>query len=294
MARAIWSGSVSFGLVTIPVKLYPATDPQDVQFHQFEKDTGKRIHYKRVAGQGNKEVAYDDIVKGYEASKGEFVIVTPQELESVEPTRTRTIEIEDFVDLDEIDPIYYEKTYFLAPDRNAGAGKPYALLHKAMEQANKVAIGRFVLRTKEYLAAIRPMDGVLALETMFFADEIREAKDVEGLPARASVSKRELDVALQLIDAQAREWDPSRYEDRYRDAVLKVMRAKAKGKEIVVEKGAEPEKVEDLMDALRLSVEQIKKGKPARPAKATAKSSSRGRRTAAKPKSTSKGRKKAA
>jgi DNA end-binding protein Ku len=288
MARAIWSGSVSFGLVSIPVKLYSATEPKDVQFHQFQKGTGKRIHNKRVAGNGDKEVAFGDIVKGYEASKGEFVIVTPEELESVEPTRTRTIEIEDFVDLDQIDPIYFEKTYYLGPDGTAAA-KPYALLLKAMQESNRIAVGRFVLRTKEYLAAIRPMDGVLALETLYFADEIRDpAKGIETLPVRSNVTKRELDVALQLIDAQAGSWDPTKYEDRYRDAVLKLIRNKAKGKEIVVEKGAEPEKIEDLMEALRLSVEQIKSRTPARPSKPR-KTASRTRKS-----TTTKGRKKAA
>jgi DNA end-binding protein Ku len=259
MARAIWSGAISFGLVTIPVKLYSAVDPQDVQFHQFQKNSGQRVRNKRVAEESGREVDYQNIVKGYEVSKGEFVIVTPEELASVEPTRNRTIEIEDFVDLDEIDPIYFEKTYYLAPEKGAGAEKAYALLRQALAKSNRIAIGRFVLRTKEYLAAIRPMGDVLALETLYFADEIRDAKkEIKELPAKATVSKRELDMAMQLVESQASDWDPRKYEDRYRAAVLKLIRAKAKGKDIVVEKQVEPERVEDLMEALRQSVESAK------------------------------------
>jgi DNA end-binding protein Ku len=259
MARAIWSGAISFGLVTIPVKLYSAVDPQDVQFHQFQKNTTQRVRNKRVAEESGREVDYENIVKGYEVSKGEYVIVTPEELASVEPTRNRTIEIEDFVDLDEIDPIYFEKAYYLAPDKGAGAEKAYALLREALTKSNKIAIGRFVLRTKEYLAAIRPMGDVLVLETLYFADEIRDArKEIKELPAKAAVSKRELDMAMQLVESQASHWDPRKYEDRYRAAVLKLIRAKAKGKDIVVEKQVEPERVEDLMEALRQSVEAAK------------------------------------
>ena len=259
MARAIWSGSISFGLVSIPVKLYSATDPQDVQFHQFQKNTGQRVRNKRVAEESGREVDYEDIVKGYEVSKGEYVIVTPEELASVEPTRDKTIEIEDFVDLDDIDPIFFEKTYYLGPENGAGAEKAYALLRQTLSKSNKVSIGRFVLRTKEYLAAIRPMDDILVLETMYFADEIRDAKkEIKELPAKAAISKRELDMALQLVESQATDWDPKRYEDRYRASVLKLIRAKAKGKDIVVEKEAEPERVADLMEALRQSVESAR------------------------------------
>jgi DNA end-binding protein Ku len=267
MARAIWSGSISFGLVNIPVKLFSATEPQDVRFHQLEEGTGERIHYKRVAGDSNREVPYDKIVKGYEASKRKYVVVTPEELESVEPTRSRTIEIEDFVDLDEIDPIYFEKTYYLAPSKESGGEKPYALLRRAIEETNRVAIGTFVLRTKQYLAAIRPSNGILTLETMFFADEVRGADDIEELPVKATVGKRELDIAKQLIEAQATEFDPKKYRDAYREAVLKLIQDKAKGKEIVVEEEAEPAKVHDLMEALRASVEAVKKGERIRPEK---------------------------
>jgi DNA end-binding protein Ku len=290
MARAIWSGAISFGLVTIPVKLYSAVDPQDVQFHQFQKNSGQRVRNKRVAEESGREVDYGNIVKGYEVSKGEYVIVTPEELESVEPTRNRTIEIEDFVDLDEIDPIYFEKTYYLAPEKGAGAEKAYSLLREALSKSNRIAIGRFVLRTKEYLAAIRPMGDVLVLETMYFADEIRDAKkEIKELPAKATVSKRELDMAMQLVESQASEWDPRKYEDRYREAVLKLIRAKAKGKDIVVEKQVEPERVADLMEALRQSVESAKQRRTASASskRSTAKSTRKSRAKSTK-KSTAK------
>jgi DNA end-binding protein Ku len=261
VARAIWSGAISFGLVSIPVRLYGATEPKDVRFHQFEKDTGKRIHNKRVAEDTDREVDFEDIVKGYEVEKGQFVLVTPEELEAAEPERSRTIEIEDFVDLSEIDPVYFEKTYYLAPAEESGAERPYLLLLRAMEDTNKVGIGRFVLRSKEYLAAIRPTEGLLALETMFFSDEVRTVEDVENVPVKARVGQRELDVARQLIESQSTSWDPSRYEDTHRERVLELIRRKAKGEEIVTEPEAEPTPMGDLMDALRASVEAARQGK---------------------------------
>jgi DNA end-binding protein Ku len=266
--RAIWSGAVSFGLVTVPVKLYPATEQKDIQFHQFKEGTRQRIRYKRVSEETGREVDYPDIVKGYEVEKGKFVIVTPEELEGVAPEKTRTIEIQDFVDIAEIDPIYYEKTYYLAPDGQAGAQKAYALLLRAMKDEGMVAIGRFVMRTKEYLAAIRPMDGILALETMFFPDEIREASEVDGVPVRARVADREVKMARQLIGSLATEWDPKRYHDEYRARVLKLIRDKAKGKEVVLKEAPKPAAVADIMEALRASIEVTKKGRrPAESAK---------------------------
>jgi DNA end-binding protein Ku len=260
MARAIWSGAVSFGLVAVPVKLYPATEQQDIRFHQFKDGTQQRIRYKRVSEQTGREVAYEDIVKGYEVEKDNFVIVTPEELEAAAPEKTRTIEIEDFVDLGDIDPIYYEKTYYLAPEDQAGAEKAYALLLKAMKDEGKVGIGRFVMRTKEYLAAIRPMDGILALETMFFPDEIRQSSEVENVPVRARAAERELKMAKQLIGSLATDWDPKRYHDEYRERVLKLIRDKAKGREIVLPEAPTETKVRDLMEALRASIEATKKG----------------------------------
>ena len=260
MARAIWSGTISFGLVSIPVKLYSATDPKDVRFHQFEEGTGKRIRYKRVAEDTDREVDYEDIVKGYEASKDEFVIVTPEELEAAAPEKTRMIEIEDFVGLEDIDPIYYEKTYYLAPQEDSGASKPYALLLQSMERTGRVGIGRFVLRSKEYLAAVRPRDGILVLETMFFADEIRDRSEIEGVPVRSKVSGRELDMARQLIDSLSTDWDPQKYRDTYRERVLELVEDKAKGREIVVPERPGEGKVVDIMEALRASIEATKKG----------------------------------
>ncbi|MFP5327353.1 MAG: Ku protein, partial [Acidimicrobiia bacterium] len=211
MARSIWTGAISFGLVNVPVKLYSATEDKDIHFNQFQKGTGERIRYKRVAESSGDEVDYDDIVKGYEFSKGRFVMVEPEELEAVEPGKSRTIEIEDFVELDDVDPIYFEKTYYLAPQDGNGADKAYALLREAMEKANKVAIGRFVMRTKQYLVALRPQGKLLLLETMFFPDEIRATKELEDLAKGAKVSDRELKVAEQLIDSLTSDWNPERY-----------------------------------------------------------------------------------
>jgi DNA end-binding protein Ku len=261
MPRAIWSGAISFGLVAVPVKLYPATEQKDIAFHQFKEGTRQRIRNKRVSEDTGREVDYEDIVKGYEAEKGKYVIVTPEELGSVAPEKTRTIEITDFVDLLDIDPIYFEKSYYLAPEDDAGAKKAYTLLVKAMEEEGKVAIGRFVMRTKEYLAAIRPKDGVLILETMFFPDEIRQPSEIENVPVRARAGERELKMAKQLINTLASDWDPKRYHDEYRERVLKLIRDKAKGKEVVLPEAKETTKVADLMQALQQSIEATKKGK---------------------------------
>jgi DNA end-binding protein Ku len=269
MARAIWSGSISFGLVNVPVKLYSAVHQQDIHFSQFDKN-GNHIRYKRVSEKTGKEVDYGDIVKGYEVKKGQWVMVDPDELAEYRPEATKSIDISDFVALDEIDPIYYESTYYLAPDGKAAA-KPYNLLLEAMEKQGKVAIGKIVLRTKQYLAAIRPLDGVLALSTMLFADEVVSTKEVQnGASAKdASVSKREVDMAGQIIDSLTSEWDPSRYHDTYRQEVLKLLKKKAEGKEIVVEEPEEDEggEVLDLMAALEASLAEAKGSKKSSGAK---------------------------
>src|SRR5262245_53648181 len=189
MPRSIWNGSISFGLVNVPVQLYSAVSPKDVAFHEFQAGTGARIKHKRVSEKTGREVDYDDIEKGYETSRGKYVMLTKEELESVEPGRSRTIDIEDFAELDEIDPIYFDRAYFVAPQK--GAEKPYALLREAMERSGRVAIARFVMRTKQYLGAIRAADNMLVLETLFFADEIRDVKDL-NVPKRARVADREL------------------------------------------------------------------------------------------------------
>src|SRR3954452_25255297 len=262
MARAIWSGSISFGLVNVPVKLYSAVHQQDIHFSQFDK-SGNHIRYKRVSEKTGKEVDYGDIVKGYEAKKGRWVMVDPDELAEYRPEATKTIDISDFVALDEIDPIYYESTYYLAADGKAAA-KPYNLLLEAMDKQQKVAIGKVVLRTKQYLAAVRPVDGTLALSTMLFADEVVPASEVvngKSSGKDASVSKREVDMASQIIDSLTTDWDPSRYQDTYRKQLLELLKKKAEGEEIVVEQPEEEEgQVLDLMAALEASLEQAKKG----------------------------------
>jgi len=275
MARAIWSGTISFGLVNVPVKLYSAVHSKDLQFHQFDPK-GNRIQYKRVSEKTGKEVDYSDIVKGYEVKKGQYVMVDPDELASYQPESTRTVDISDFVDLDQIDPVYYENTYYLAPD-GKGAGKAYNLLLEAMEKQSKAAVGKVVIRTKQYLAAIRPLDGVLALSTMRFADEVVSTSEVKnGSSGKdGSVSKREVDMASQIIDSLTSEWDPSRYHDTYREQVLALLKKKAEGKEIVVEEPEEEQgQVLDLMAALEASLEEAKRGgskKTSRAKKATTK-----------------------
>jgi DNA end-binding protein Ku len=313
MAKAIWSGSLSFGLVNIPVRLYNATAPKDVRFHQFERGTNRRIRYRRVtesepAGRpwkgppedaaswseppgvendlgsaapapaapygdgpevpperrGNArpaEVAYGDVVKGFEIEPERYVMVSPDELRALEPERSQAIEIEGFVDLSEIDPFSFEKSYYVAPQRGVGAERPYALLLESLRRSNRVGIARFVMRTKEYLAAIRPMDGVLGLETLFYADEIRAASEIDNVPQPTEVPERELAVAEQFIDLLEMAWEPSRYVDPYRERVLELLRQRAEEEGVVEQVAAEAEAptsaaaVPDLMAALKASVE---------------------------------------
>jgi DNA end-binding protein Ku len=253
--RAIWTGAISFGLVNIPVRLYSATKSHDVTFHQFEEKTGQRIHNKRVGERNGREVPYDKIVKGYEVSKGKVVLIEPKELEALEPTKSRTIELEQFVDMHEIDPIFWDQTYYLGPENSPGAQKSYQLLRRAMEEMERVGVGRFVLRTKEYLATIRPLGSGLALETMFFPDEIRDLSAVVGDNKKAAPAPRELAMAKQLIKSLEEKWEPRGFKDTYRDRVLDLIRRKSRGEEIVQEEQAEPEhKVIDLMEALKASL----------------------------------------
>ena len=216
MARAIWSGAISFGLVNIPVKLFSAVSKKTVRFHQLDAESGGRVRQKRVGPDGE-EVPYEQIVKGYEIGPDRYVMITPEELDALEPQKTRTIDIEDFVDLDEIDPIYYDHPYYLAPD--TGAAKAYQLLVDAMEDAGKVAIARVVIRSKENLVAIRPRDGVLAMETMLFADEVVPTDSLDELTTDGDVktSDRELTMARQLIDSLSSDFEPEKYHDEYRE-----------------------------------------------------------------------------
>jgi DNA end-binding protein Ku len=261
MPRSIWSGAISFGLVSVPVKLFSAISQRDVSFHQIDKTSGARIRYKRVSEKTGREIPYERIAKGYEVDKDEYVVIDPKELEKFTPDATRRIDIEDFVDLTEIDPIYFEHPYFLAPDK--GGDKAYMLLRKAMEKSGKIGIGKVVIRNKEYLAAIRPYgDKALALETMLFPDEVNDVEEVPGLPdRRAKVTDKELRMANQLIDSLSGEFDPEKYHDEYREHVMDFIKKKSKGGTVTIEE-EEPERpaVIDLMDALRASVEESGKG----------------------------------
>ena len=261
MARAIWSGSISFGLVSVPVKAFAAVRDHSVHFNQLERKTGARINYKKVSEKTGKEVSSDDIESGYEISSGKYVIVEDEELEKLRPRTSRTIDISDFVDLSEIDPIYYERTYWLGPDGEA-AERPYRLLLAAMEAENKAGIGTVVMRKKQYLAAIRPLDGALAMSTMRFADEVVPQKDIDALPGKGSKPEpRELKLASQIIGSLATDWDPKRYHDTYTEELKSLIEAKAAGKEIVVEEEAPADSnVLDLMQALEASLEAARKG----------------------------------
>jgi DNA end-binding protein Ku len=260
MPRPIWTGSISFGLVNVPVRLFPAVSSKDVSFHQIDKQSGSRIRYKRVSEKTGREIPYERIAKGYEISDDEYVVIEKDELEQFAPDATKRIDIEDFVDLEEIDPIYYEHTYFLSPDK--GGDKAFALLRKAMDDSDKIGVGRVVLRTKQYLAAVRPYGKkALALETMYFPDEVVAEDEIPGLPDRMpKVSDRELGMARKLVDSLGSEFDPEKYHDEYRERVLDFLKKKAKGKTITIE---EPEEqtaaVTDLMEALKASVEGSRK-----------------------------------
>src|SRR5215217_931887 len=240
MARAIWSGSISFGLVSVPVKAFAAVRDHSVHFNQLEKSTGARINYKKVSDKSGKEVKGDEIESGYEISSGKYVVVEDEELEKLRPRTSRTIDISDFVELSEIDPIYYERTYWLGPDGEA-AERPYRLLLAAVEDEGKAGIGTVVMRKKQYLAAIRPLDGALAMSTMRFADEVASHRDIDAVPSEQSKpAAKELTLAAQIIDSLASDWDPSRYHDTYTEQLRELIEAKAKGRKIEPEAPPEP------------------------------------------------------
>ena len=256
----MWSGAISFGLVNVPVKLYSAVSRKTVRFHQLNAKTGHRVAQKRVDSANGEEVQYEDIVKGYELTKDRYVVITPDELETLDPEKSRTIDIEDFVDLADIDPVYYDHPYYLVPDK--GATKAYGLLLNAMEQSGKVAVARVVLRSKEHLVAIRPAPGnVLTMETMLFADEVVPPEELDELPEAKDLkaSERELTMAQQLIDSLSSDFEPEKYRDEYREKVLELIERKAAGEEIAVQPEApEPKKVPDLMAALEASLAAVK------------------------------------
>jgi DNA end-binding protein Ku len=260
MARSIWTGAISFGLVTVPVKLYSAVNRKTVRFHQLNGKTGVRIAQKRVDPSTGDEVEYEEIVKGYELSPDRYVVVEPGELEAIEPRKTKTIDIEDFVELSEIDPIFYDHPYYLAP--GPGGAKPYRLLLEAMRESGKVAVARVVIRQKEQLVALRPMGDVLGMSTMLFADEVVDPERMEEVEAAADVktTRRELDVAKQLIDSLAGHFEPDKYHDTYRQEVLDLIERKAAGEEIAVQPAAEEDAVPvpDLMAALKASLDEAR------------------------------------
>jgi DNA end-binding protein Ku len=261
MPRSIWTGAISFGLVTVPVKMYSAVSRKTVRFHQLNGKTGVRIQQKRVDPTTGDEVAYEDIVKGYELTPDRYVVIEPGELEALDPKKTKAIEIEDFVALDEIDPIYYDHPYYLAP--GTGGAKPYRLLLEAMRETGRVAIATVVIRSKQQLVAVRPMgDNALGMATMVFPDEIIEPATIDELSAveEVEINPRELTIAKQLVDSLTGEFDPDKYRDTYRDEVLALVERKAEGKEIAVQPEAEEEDaaVPDLMSALKASLDAVR------------------------------------
>lgn len=265
MPRAIWSGAISFGLVNIPVKLYSAISKKTVQFNQLDARTQSRVKQKRVSSETGEEVPWEQVVKGYELPGGSYVVISDEELAALDPKALKTIDIDEFVDLVDIDPIFYDSAYYLAPDR---APKPYALLAKAMEDEGKVGIAHFVLRTKQYLAAIRAKDGKLLLSTMVYADEINDPATVAELAdvADVDVSDKELLMARQLIESLSTDFEPEKFHDTYREAVLSLVEQKAEGQEVVTPAAtAEPEKVVDLMAALEASVAAAKEARKRHP-----------------------------
>jgi DNA end-binding protein Ku len=285
MPRSVWRGTLSFGLVAIPVSLYPATEAKDVRFHLFDRE-GRRVRYRRVVESGPSfreaeeddvvsepeegtdddvdrpaevEVAYEDLVRGYEVEPEAYVFLERAEIERVRPSPSRVIDLEEFVRLEDIDPIYFEKAYHVVPAR--GAEKPYELLLRTLKESGRVGIGRFVLRTKPHLVALRPMDRVLALETLYFGDEVRDAGALVSRLDPGSVSQREIDISKQLVEALASEWDPSRFADEYREELLRIIAERTP--ERVEEADEEPvedagSRIKDLMETLRQSVEQAK------------------------------------
>jgi DNA end-binding protein Ku len=290
MARPIWSGALSFGLVTIPVKAFAAVRDHSIHFNQLDAKTGARIKYKKVSEKSGREVDSDDIEKGYEVKKGEYVVVDPDELAELRPRSTRTIDIGDFVALDDIDPIYYDHTYWLAPDGDA-AERPYRLLLATMEDRQRVGIGTVVMRNKQYLGAVRPLDGALALSTMRFADEVIPKSDIDSLPSqRSKPDAKELKLAGQIVDSLASDWKPEQYRDTYTDELKDLIARKAKGEDLVVEEGDEEADAEiiDLMAALEASISSAKKGRSKASSAASGKAKKGGSASSSRARSTKK------
>ena len=283
MARPVWTGSISFGLVNVPVKAYTAVRDHDVHFNQLEKKTGARIRNKKVSDKTGKEVDGGDIEMGFEIRKGRYVTFDRDELEELKPESTRAVDVTDFVDLEAVDPIYYERTYWLGPADDA-AKKAYGLLLAAMVDKQKVAIGTVVMRNKQYLAAIRPLDGALAMSTMRFADEVVPRAEVEGVPSRVTKpDAKALKLATQIVDSLSGDWKPKQYHDTYAEELRARIERKDKGKDVVEEAPAADDggQILDLMEALEQSVTDAKGRRGTRRRKAPAKkSTAKARKTA--------------
>jgi DNA end-binding protein Ku len=256
--RAIWSGSISFGLVNVPVRMYSAIDEQDLHFNYVHEPDGSRIGYEKICKSEGRPVPDSEIVRAFEWVKGEYVYMSDEDFEAAEPETHRTIDIRDFVPYEQIDPIYFERTYYLGP--NDGGERVYALFVRAMAESNLAAIAKYVMRSKQHLGCLRIREGTITLEKMFFADEVRPVDDVA--PDGVSVDDRELEMARQLIASFSGSFDITKYEDTYRDALCEIIRAKRKGKQPPTPKD-EPERPSDLMDALRASLEAVQGGRAA-------------------------------
>jgi DNA end-binding protein Ku len=269
MARAIWKGSISFGLVNIPIALYPATRREEFKFRLLRKSDLSPVNYKRVAEEDGKEVPWDQIVKGYKYEKGKYVVLKDEDFERVDLEATQTVDIQDFVDLDEIDPMFFYKPYYLEPQK--GGDKAYALLRDALEDSRKVGIAKVVIKTRQYLAGVKPEDGALVLELMHFSDELADTGKLH-LPKKVEVGKREMNMAKSLIDSMSAKWNPEKYHDDYREALMEVIEEKveAGGKEIEEKpkKAPKPTKVIDLVSVLQKSLEQTGRAKKQSTAKA--------------------------
>ena len=257
MARAIWKGSISFGLVNIPIALYPATRREELKFRLLRKGDLSPVNYKRVAEKDGKEVPWDQIVKGYEYEKGKYVVLKDEDFERVDLEATQTVDIQDFVDQEEIDPMFFYKPYYLEPQK--GGDKAYALLRDALKDANKVGVAKVVIKTRQYLAGVKPEDGALVLELMHFADELADPEKLH-VPKKTEVGKREMNMARSLIDSMSSKWDPEKYKDDYREALMEVIQEKVEsgGKEIEEKpkRAPKPTRVIDLVSVLKKSLEE--------------------------------------
>src|ERR1700720_2990525 len=263
MARAIWKGSISFGLVNIPIGLYPATRKEDLKFRLLRKSDLSPVNYKRVAERDGKEVSWDEIVKGYEYEKGKYVVLKDEDFERVDLEATQTVDIQDFVDQEEIDPMFFYKPYYLEPQK--GGDKAYALLRDALKDSGKVGIAKVVIKTRQYLAGVKPEDGALVLELMHFADELADTSKLH-IPKKTEVGTRKLNMAKSLVDSMSAKWNPEKYHDEYREALMEVIEEKveAGGKEIETKpkKAPKPTKVIDLVEVLQRSLEQSGSSSP--------------------------------